>query len=80
MVYYDVKIKYELVQTDKKRAFYSDLPWLIWEKSLTRGGELDIFKHDISESNSEEREVLFKKGSIFFVVARDGNTIYLEEI
>lgn len=52
----------------------------IWEKSLTRGGELDIFKQDISESNSEEREVLFKKGSIFFVVARDGNMIYLEEI
>lgn len=25
MVYYDVKIKYELVQNDKKRGFYSDL-------------------------------------------------------
>ena len=35
---------------------------------------------DISELNPDEREVLFKRGSMFFVTKREGTTIYLEEM
>lgn len=35
---------------------------------------------DISELNPDEREVLFKRGSVFTVVDRKGNTIFLEEM
>ena len=35
---------------------------------------------DISELNPDEREVLFKRSSMFFVAKREGNVIYLEEV
>ena len=35
---------------------------------------------DISELNPDEREVLFKRGSIFIVTKREGTVIYLEEM
>lgn len=35
---------------------------------------------DISSINDREDEVVFKRGSVFTVTARKGNTIYLEEI
>ena len=35
---------------------------------------------DISELNPDEREVLFKRGSMFIVTKREGTTIYLEEV
>jgi hypothetical protein len=34
---------------------------------------------DIREYNSAEREILFPRGTVFFVIRIDGRTIYLRE-
>lgn len=40
-----------------------------------------LSKHgkDMTEYNPGEQEILFKRGTMFYVTSRDGNTIYMEE-
>ena len=64
--------EYDYTSTSKEYAYDDSFEYQFVIKS----------KHgkDISELNPDEREVLFKRGSFFIVVDRNGNTIYLEEM